>query len=219
MLEIVNKKYCENCGYDKCQAALEFHHNIVEDKKFNISSARSLNDDVLKELDKCQVLCSNCHRELHHDIKFYNDNYENIIMKSKNIIELQKTDHDVVIKMYVDDHKTITEIAKELKRNKSVVGTIIRNKGYGAKMENIKISCEIVLNLHNKGKTVPEISKIINCNKTTIYSILDKNGIFPNKCNKINKRKFDPSKEELEELLKTIKCNIIAKMYCVKSFR
>jgi len=58
---------CEVCGYDRCVDALEFHHNDLSDKKFGISEkgyTRSWKD-VVKALDKCKLICANCHRELH----------------------------------------------------------------------------------------------------------------------------------------------------------
>jgi len=58
---------CQMCGYDRCIDALEFHHNDLSEKKFGISAkgyTRSWKE-VMKELDKCVMLCANCHRELH----------------------------------------------------------------------------------------------------------------------------------------------------------
>lgn len=60
-------KGCAICGYDKCAAALDFHHN-GKDKTIGTGQAfgsRSL-ENVKKEIEKCDVLCSNCHRELHY---------------------------------------------------------------------------------------------------------------------------------------------------------
>lgn len=58
---------CENCGYDKCINALEFHHRDPNEKDFNISTFgyRMSFEELKKELDKCALLCANCHRELH----------------------------------------------------------------------------------------------------------------------------------------------------------
>ena len=58
---------CVNCGYDRCDAALDFHHLDKSKKEFSISNLRfyKMNDKVKSELDKCVVLCSNCHREVH----------------------------------------------------------------------------------------------------------------------------------------------------------
>jgi len=58
---------CQVCGYSKCIAALHFHHLVPEEKSFALSSALSKSWIlVLKELDKCVVLCANCHAEEHN---------------------------------------------------------------------------------------------------------------------------------------------------------
>lgn len=63
---------CEKCGYDNCIWALEFHHKISKEKDFNISNSKMLNWEKIKlELDKCAMVCSNCHREIHHNIGSY----------------------------------------------------------------------------------------------------------------------------------------------------
>ena len=66
---------CEKCGYNKSLKALQFHHLNPKDKKFAISeNLRSLNaKDLQKELDKCILVCANCHAEIH-------DNYDNGII-------------------------------------------------------------------------------------------------------------------------------------------
>jgi len=71
-LDCVNYKggKCEICNYDKCISALEFHHLIPKEKEFSISNMRShsFDDNIKKELDKCVLLCSNCHREEHEKL-------------------------------------------------------------------------------------------------------------------------------------------------------
>lgn len=60
---------CQQCGYSRCIQALDFHHINQNDKSFGLSSngiTRAWNL-VQKELDKCILLCANCHRELHDD--------------------------------------------------------------------------------------------------------------------------------------------------------
>lgn len=60
-------KKCEKCGEDHI-ACLEFHHINPLEKKFNISMAISWGwskNKILKEMDKCIVLCSNCHKKEH----------------------------------------------------------------------------------------------------------------------------------------------------------
>jgi hypothetical protein len=67
---------CAICGYNKCLQALEFHH-IEDDKKdFGISAkgyTRSW-EVVKRELDKCILLCANCHREVHEGLAAFPSN-------------------------------------------------------------------------------------------------------------------------------------------------
>jgi hypothetical protein len=57
---------CTQCGYDKCDRALEFHHLDPTEKDFIISKNIALKFDKMKpELDKCILVCANCHREIH----------------------------------------------------------------------------------------------------------------------------------------------------------
>ncbi len=58
---------CEKCGYNKCVSALEFHHLDPSKKDFGIGgkgNTRKL-ELMIKEVDKCILVCSNCHREIH----------------------------------------------------------------------------------------------------------------------------------------------------------
>ena len=58
---------CCACGYQRSIRALEFHHINSNEKDFNISHSRlkTFDDSIRRELDKCILLCSNCHREEH----------------------------------------------------------------------------------------------------------------------------------------------------------
>lgn len=55
---------CAGCGYKRSGAALDMHH--LRDKAFTISAKLHLSlDEIQREVEKCIVLCANCHRELH----------------------------------------------------------------------------------------------------------------------------------------------------------
>ena len=57
---------CEKCGYNEHLAALEFHHRDPKNKDFAIGGNMNRGwEFVKKELDKCILLCSNCHRIEH----------------------------------------------------------------------------------------------------------------------------------------------------------
>lgn len=59
---------CVECGYKKCEGALQFHHIDAKDKDFTLSLVKpgQIDLDALKiEADKCILLCANCHIKKH----------------------------------------------------------------------------------------------------------------------------------------------------------
>tara|TARA_R110000868_G_scaffold307171_1_gene568627 strand:- start:11 stop:946 length:936 start_codon:yes stop_codon:yes gene_type:complete len=60
---------CIKCGYNKNITVLEFHHLNPEEKEVTPSQLNGKSWEKLKkEIDKCILLCSNCHREEHQRI-------------------------------------------------------------------------------------------------------------------------------------------------------
>ena len=68
------KAGCKSCGYSEHHAALEFHH--VGAKEINLSFAKSLGM-AKREMEKCVVLCANCHR-IHHWNETHEATYEKV---------------------------------------------------------------------------------------------------------------------------------------------
>lgn len=69
-LALFNNK-CSLCGYDRCTAALEFHHLDPNKKDFSISDAYANPKKwsiIVDELKKCILVCANCHREIHQGL-------------------------------------------------------------------------------------------------------------------------------------------------------
>ena len=57
---------CAICGYDRCIAAMHFHHVDPQEKAFSLADrglSRSL-ESARAEARKCVLLCSNCHAEV-----------------------------------------------------------------------------------------------------------------------------------------------------------
>ena len=58
---------CQRCGYSKCRAALSFHHEKDKDRAISYLLSQSRRwSDIIRELDKCILLCCRCHAEVHH---------------------------------------------------------------------------------------------------------------------------------------------------------
>lgn len=68
-LELVKSRGGELCGYDRNIAVLEFHHINPDEKEFQLDMRHLSNtslERLKEEADKCQLLCANCHREVHN---------------------------------------------------------------------------------------------------------------------------------------------------------
>ncbi|MFW6282282.1 MAG: hypothetical protein ACOC1O_05795 [bacterium] len=59
---------CLSCGYNKCIQNLQFHHINPNEKDFTIGGKSYSYERLKKESDKCILLCSNCHTEIHYNL-------------------------------------------------------------------------------------------------------------------------------------------------------
>lgn len=68
LVELAGGK-CEKCGYCKSVAALQFHHKDPNTKLFGIGASgvtRGI-EEQKREIEKCLLLCANCHAEVHDE--------------------------------------------------------------------------------------------------------------------------------------------------------
>ena len=68
---IKSRLRCADCGQQH-PATLHFHHLNAEDKAFNIGEAVDKGfslDRIKKEIEKCIVLCANCHFIRHYNLR------------------------------------------------------------------------------------------------------------------------------------------------------
>ena len=86
---------CNKCGFNSHPAALDFHH-IDKSKKDKTISQMIRNygkEAIMKEMDKCEVLCANCHRILHYEEKVreekQNDSSKRLLNQPNNDIDSQ----------------------------------------------------------------------------------------------------------------------------------
>ncbi|KKM20287.1 hypothetical protein LCGC14_1646990 [marine sediment metagenome] len=77
-IKILGIKYlggkCISCGWNKYVEGLTFHHINPKKKEFSISNSKLRSwKRVKSELNKCILLCQNCHRGVHSgDIEVIN---------------------------------------------------------------------------------------------------------------------------------------------------
>lgn len=135
-LEFKGVNGCEICGYNDCNSSLDFHHLNKNDKDFMIgenyityNNIEDLTIKLAEELDKCIILCKNCHRIEHTDIDFFDKNKDEITKKSKTTKEvIKKIDRNEIKKLYENGMKQI-EISKYFNASKGTISNIIKELG------------------------------------------------------------------------------------------
>ena len=62
------QRKCESCGNSDFRV-LDFHHKDLKNKDFNISDFRYRAGfkKLQEEVEKCTLLCANCHRIVHYE--------------------------------------------------------------------------------------------------------------------------------------------------------
>lgn len=60
---------CTQCGYNKCLAALDFHHLDPATKERRVTARMWKSGLGFNEINKCILVCKNCHMEIHEEEK------------------------------------------------------------------------------------------------------------------------------------------------------
>lgn len=70
---------CSRCGYKKHHVALDLHHKRPHIKEFKIGCTTVSILRLKAEMDKCVVLCSNCHKIFHYENGWLNKKIGHLI--------------------------------------------------------------------------------------------------------------------------------------------
>lgn len=133
---------CEKCGYCENLGALDFHHKDPNEKENQLDVRKLSNssmDWIMKEFDKCLVLCSNCHREVHYPdlliekVRKLSENNEHIL-KTRSINKPKCIDCDKEVDYGIVRCK---ECSSKLKRiverpDKKTLNDGVKALGYSA---------------------------------------------------------------------------------------
>lgn len=133
---------CEKCGYNKNLAALDFHHKDPNEKENGLDVRKLSNssmDWIMKEFDKCLVLCANCHREEHspdliiENIKLLTEHSEHIL-KTRTVNKPKCIDCNKEVDYGIERCKSCSSILKRKveRPSKSVLTKDVEKLGYSA---------------------------------------------------------------------------------------
>lgn len=179
---------CIKCGYSKCPASLTFHHRNPSEREFwigglseRMSSIDDLNYRIKKEIDKCDLLCANCHTLEHSDSNYYELNKTEINRRISNYREIQsKISREEVYKMY-DNGMLQMNIAKHFNTSGGTISDILKKYKTHKNIENLTIDDSMskkqkVYKLYSSGMKKSDICKMLNIPKSTVFNILKKYG-------------------------------------------
>ena len=164
---------CERCGYDKCIDALEFHHLNPDEKDFGLSCGDTRSLEKLKsEVDKCIMVCANCHREIHAE-----EREKNRIKKEKEKLEKSK--------LYFETKHTDRKQSKKLVEEKLKLDNIKSDINIGLTKKEIskkyKVGLTTLRRFLDKNNLVyieSKSSKLDNLNKDDFISSFKELGSF-----------------------------------------
>lgn len=126
LLTFIGKKECEKCGWSGNQAALQFHHEDPNKKEFLLSDIRiqslaGLQQHIIDEINKCCLLCANCHQLEHIDERYVLYQKE-IIERSKSInTDFFRVDSLEIRRLYLEEGWSAYKIAKFYNKSKSTI--------------------------------------------------------------------------------------------------
>lgn len=176
-LKLKNSISCNLCGYNECKKSLDFHHEHGE-KEFKITkyvssiksiSVQDVEDFVVEEVNKCEVLCANCHKEKHFNIEKFNSYKLEIEEKLLGIKEKNKQVSKDEVLLFKESGLSIKEISKKIGCSYARVYEIL--KTYGFHCPDEKTKKKIIL-LFESGKNIIDIAREVGCERQSIPWIL-----------------------------------------------
>lgn len=111
---IKSNKSCSLCDESR-NAALDFHHKRDNEKKMLVSEMVSCaysKEKIKAEIEKCEVLCANCHRVEHHKSKNKNTHDKKEYEPEKEYLTVYLSDQNILLKDYKNKE---LELGEELK--------------------------------------------------------------------------------------------------------
>ena len=158
---------CISCDYKTYTGALEFHHLDSEEKEFEISNRKNYNFELIKkELDKCILLCSNCHKEIHAGyLKYENETITEITPETlewnlsvSNKHETIKKDLELILQRY-KNKETSKDISNDYDVTPSYLLMILSEEGI--KISDIPEQHDVIHPKKGKYPSDEELSKLV----------------------------------------------------------
>lgn len=148
---------CQICGYNKCDSAFDLHHINSFEKEFSFSQSNTYANlnKLIEEAEKCALLCSNCHREIHSGL------YNSLNLKSSFdkflFVSFYKRKEEIICETCGSPHKNEKYCSKQC----------LPNKKYNWDIEKLLL-------LKSEGFSNEKIAKIFNVSGNSVRKKLAK---------------------------------------------
>lgn len=152
---------CQICSYNKCNDALEFHHLDPLEKDFSLGAIRANPknwETIKKELEKCILLCANCHREVHSGVSILPEVYQKF-----DELLLEKDEYKHLLKQ---SEKTYCPVCNKQKINKNKHCSLSCSSTSRSKIDWTKI--DLIDLIENQKLSKTTISEQIGCSDAAV---------------------------------------------------
>lgn len=165
---------CEICGYNKCISALDFHHIDPSEKDFTISNSKVLSFEKCKsEVDKCILVCANCHREIHYN-EVLKKRKENEIVEKEIFLEIMRNKKKYNVRnvmnsmLYLEELGILNDIKNNIPKKELIKKYHVSNRTINKFLK----SKNIIYREQNAALSKPTKDELLellkNCSKSAI---------------------------------------------------
>ena len=152
---------CQICGYSKCTDALEFHHINPKEKDFALGAIRANPTNwlkITKEVSKCILVCSNCHKEIHADLIDIPKNYQTF---DETILQLPENKY-----LLKQTKTTYCPVCNKEKENSNKTCSKECAGKYRSDIDWSQI--DLIDLIENQKKTKTSIAEELNCSRAMV---------------------------------------------------
>lgn len=175
ILEGIKRLSCVRCGYTSNNlASLSFHHVDPKSKRCNVGNMfRSWRRNysikaIMLEIEKCEVICENCHRMNAINIGMFSKHKERIYDLANEYAEPRPVADENEIVVFFKNGISVTEIAQKLNIYTSTVSRVLSKYGLNRKF----FDKDKILGLRAEGIGFAEIARILGCSDAYVRKVV-----------------------------------------------
>ncbi len=169
---------CVKCGEDDI-VLLDFHHLYSKQADLGSYIRAKAWEDIVIEMDKCELLCCRCHRLEHFDKERFEKYKEEIQQSSKNVKTTRSKikgleDKTKEVIGHLKEGKAYREIEKLVEVSRKYIQKVARENSYDRRCFTNKIPIDLdeLTFRYNRGDKINDILEHFKCSKYPLYQAI-----------------------------------------------